>query len=190
MGVIEHIEAFPMLLESSEVFDDIVAIGCTLAKEVSLDSDGDLVIFGLVYSFETLPDLICSIEACNVDHLLFGDVVGYQDLRVDVVGVPDVKEFRISCRIGTLQLAINIWLDMAHVEDSTDSLTPGDPVGVVEGVLELCDARGDVIEFRDDRGCLGSVCASGSASGRHRGRARIVVGAHNLLAGSVSQRGS
>jgi hypothetical protein len=82
-------------------------------------------------------------------HLVLGDVVGDKYLSVDVVGFPDVTVSRISCRIRTLECAVDVGLNSADTEDTADPLTPDHPVGVVERLLHLGDAQVADFEFLD-----------------------------------------
>jgi len=74
--VFEDIETFPLFLELGKMFHDIITIHCALSKKGTLDSNGNLVIFGLMYSLETFPDFVSCVEMSDMYHLILGNVIG------------------------------------------------------------------------------------------------------------------
>jgi len=141
ISVIENIESFPLLLELCEILDNVIAFSGTFPKQIALDGNGNLIVLCLVYGFETFPDLMSSIEMCDMHHLVLGDIVGNQDLHIHIVGIPDVVESLVESWIRSSYSAIDIWLDTTEMEDAVDSFAPDNPIRVVKGFFHLGDAQ-------------------------------------------------
>ena len=86
--IVEYVKTFPVPFELGKMLNKVVVIGCTLAEQVLLNGNCYLVVLGLMDGLKTLPDFTSCVEPTDMHHLILGDVIGDQNLHVDIILVP------------------------------------------------------------------------------------------------------
>jgi hypothetical protein len=176
--IVEDVQTFPLFLELGQVIYDVVIVSGTLTEKTTLNCDSDLIVSSFVDGLKTPPDVISSVEAADMDHLVLGDGIGDQDLGVDIVAIPRCHSFRINrFWIRTRDCAVYIRGDTTECENT---FTPDDPIGFVKWISDFGDVGTVPGKFSDNRGFSSTRRRCRSRRSCHRTIGW--VGAHNLLA--------
>jgi len=124
----EDVDLVPGLLELCEVVQNVGALSSPSLKYDAKLFSIILLGRGLEHALQGLPHFVGGGTTFSVYIQLVGDIVGDAHLSTGVIILLRTGSTRILSRIGAWKSAVNVFLDVDHLDQVVHETRPGSPV--------------------------------------------------------------
>ena len=124
----KDVDLVPGLLELHEVVQNVGALSSPSLKDNAKLLSIVLLRRGLEHALQGLPHFVSGGTALSMNVELVGDIVGDAHLGTGVVVLPRTSPRGILSRIGAWKSAIDVVLDVNHLDQVIHETRPGSPV--------------------------------------------------------------